>query len=306
MGLTCKQDKNSLTRIRDNQRRSRAKRKEYLVGLETKWRICELTGVEASAEIQNVARRVAEENKQLRSLLLQRGGMTEYQLDEILGYESENPENPSPTALLDKLLTTKKPCCSNNLELAPAGVTRSSDKWDPLTPPVLPSVTYPTTNTPSLISSTQHSNTENITAFRMEGNPQLSHSYQPLLLPEDMPAPVPSMPLPVVLPQGRQISGLPIYGQQTQVQTQYQAPTAGISHELPHQIPPFDQSPQPVLPAANNFNNTTSCAFASDLIAGATRDVPPGEIRKGLGCPPGTDCEVDNYLLFQVMDRYQG
>merc|ERR1711964_613906 len=59
--------------IRDNQRRSRARRKEYLQELESRLRQCELQGVEASSEIQSAARRVAEENKKLRALLAQHG-----------------------------------------------------------------------------------------------------------------------------------------------------------------------------------------------------------------------------------------
>ncbi|KFA80573.1 hypothetical protein S40288_09476 [Stachybotrys chartarum IBT 40288] len=59
----------NLARIRDNQRRSRARRREYLQELEQRLRLCELQGIEASAEVQLAARRVAGENKQLRELL---------------------------------------------------------------------------------------------------------------------------------------------------------------------------------------------------------------------------------------------
>ncbi|KFY13345.1 hypothetical protein V492_03333 [Pseudogymnoascus sp. VKM F-4246] len=66
-------DKANLARIRDNQRRSRARRKEYLQELEGRVRQCELTGVEASSEIQGAARKVIEENRRLRLLLAQHG-----------------------------------------------------------------------------------------------------------------------------------------------------------------------------------------------------------------------------------------
>lgn len=62
-----------LARIRDNQRRSRARRKEYLQVLETRLRQIELQSIEASSEIQLAARRVADENKKLRELLAQLG-----------------------------------------------------------------------------------------------------------------------------------------------------------------------------------------------------------------------------------------
>lgn len=56
----------SAARIRENQRRSRARRKEYLQELEQKLRKCEQAGVKASVDIQLAARAVAEENERLR------------------------------------------------------------------------------------------------------------------------------------------------------------------------------------------------------------------------------------------------
>jgi septal ring factor EnvC (AmiA/AmiB activator) len=67
------QDKANLARIRDNQRRSRAQRKEYLQQLETRLRQIEQQGIDASLEIQVAARRVADENRKLRRLLVQHG-----------------------------------------------------------------------------------------------------------------------------------------------------------------------------------------------------------------------------------------
>ncbi|RCI09790.1 hypothetical protein L249_4159 [Ophiocordyceps polyrhachis-furcata BCC 54312] len=65
--------KDNLARIRDNQRRSRARRREYLQELEQRLRVYELQGIEASTEVQMAARRVAEENRQLRELLNRHG-----------------------------------------------------------------------------------------------------------------------------------------------------------------------------------------------------------------------------------------
>ncbi|KAI9862013.1 MAG: hypothetical protein M1824_001758 [Vezdaea acicularis] len=111
-------DKANLARIRDNQRRSRARRKEYLQELETRFRNCELMGVEASAEIQAVARRVADENKRLR-LLLQQQGVDEKEIDPLLaglvGQEEHNSEAP----VLNTLLTTRKSCNRGNTERGP-------------------------------------------------------------------------------------------------------------------------------------------------------------------------------------------
>ena len=53
-------------RVRDNQRRSRARRKEYLQELEAKLRRYEALGVQASVDIQTAARAVSAENARLR------------------------------------------------------------------------------------------------------------------------------------------------------------------------------------------------------------------------------------------------
>ncbi|KAK5138895.1 hypothetical protein LTR04_004076, partial [Oleoguttula sp. CCFEE 6159] len=93
--------KSNLARIRDNQRRSRARRKEYLQELENKYRHCEAVGVEASTEIQAAARRVLEENRRLRGLLRIKGvGENEIEMavaanDDTFGSgQGGNPQYP--------------------------------------------------------------------------------------------------------------------------------------------------------------------------------------------------------------------
>lgn len=56
-------------RNRENQRRSRARRKDYIQELEQRLRQYEIAGVKATAEVQGAARKVSEENICLRSLL---------------------------------------------------------------------------------------------------------------------------------------------------------------------------------------------------------------------------------------------
>jgi hypothetical protein len=87
------QQKANLARIRDNQRRSRARRREYLQELEQRLRVCELQGVEASAEVQMAARRVADENRQLRELLNRYGVTDEYIAHYLQAYAASNPES---------------------------------------------------------------------------------------------------------------------------------------------------------------------------------------------------------------------
>ncbi|KAF9739363.1 hypothetical protein PMIN01_01997 [Paraphaeosphaeria minitans] len=63
----------NLARIRDTQRRSRARRKEYMHELEARLRDYEQVGIKASAELQSATRKVLDENRRLRALLHKRG-----------------------------------------------------------------------------------------------------------------------------------------------------------------------------------------------------------------------------------------
>jgi hypothetical protein len=74
----------NLARIRENQRRSRARRKEYVEELESRLRYCDKLGQEASAELQTAAKRVLDENRKLRWLLHMRG-VSEPEIAAVLG-----------------------------------------------------------------------------------------------------------------------------------------------------------------------------------------------------------------------------
>ncbi|ERF75271.1 hypothetical protein EPUS_00063 [Endocarpon pusillum Z07020] len=65
MGL----DTERASRVRENKRRSRARQKEYTADLEQKLRQLQRDGVQATIEIQLSARKVFQENKNLRGLL---------------------------------------------------------------------------------------------------------------------------------------------------------------------------------------------------------------------------------------------
>lgn len=78
-------------RNRENQRRSRARRKDYIQELEQRLRQYENAGVKATAEVQAAARKVAEENISLRSLL---GiyGVDSQRVDDFLRTGDASPE----------------------------------------------------------------------------------------------------------------------------------------------------------------------------------------------------------------------
>lgn len=82
-------------RLRENKRRHRERQRLYTLDLEQKLRQLQQKGVEATVEVQIAARRVAEENRHLRSLLNQLGASNEA----ISGWLKQRMEKPmSPNA----------------------------------------------------------------------------------------------------------------------------------------------------------------------------------------------------------------
>jgi len=63
------------------------------------------------------------------------------------------------------------------------------------------------------------------------------------------------------------------------------------------------QGNQMYMPITTSSN---SCVYATDMITTMVGSSDPSSVRADLGCLPGMDCEVDNHLVFSVMDRYTG
>ncbi|KAK4231374.1 hypothetical protein QBC38DRAFT_246971 [Podospora fimiseda] len=87
----------NLARIRDNQRRARARKKEYVEELEQRIREFEQQRVQATTEVQIAARKVVEENRKLRELL-RLHGVSEGSIEEYLVAGGDNrtlqPQHP--------------------------------------------------------------------------------------------------------------------------------------------------------------------------------------------------------------------
>lgn len=102
----------SSVRVRENQRRSRARRKEYIRDLELRVRRFESLGVEATLEVQAAGRKVATENALLRKLL-RRHGITQEEISEYIKThavryppcDQYSTEAPSPTPRGDHLVS---------------------------------------------------------------------------------------------------------------------------------------------------------------------------------------------------------
>ncbi|EQL03288.1 hypothetical protein OCS_00990 [Ophiocordyceps sinensis CO18] len=153
------QQRDNLARIRDNQRRSRARRREYVQELEQRLRVYELQGVEASTEVQMAARRVAEENRQLRELLnrhgvcddniahyLQSGTLAPLDPDQNHPFRAGDPGAtvqslhhvmlPRRLAGLDHNISLPLPGQSSRETSTASGSTASSSVWEPSQPPI--------------------------------------------------------------------------------------------------------------------------------------------------------------------------
>ncbi|KAF2188561.1 hypothetical protein K469DRAFT_83060 [Zopfia rhizophila CBS 207.26] len=92
-------------RIRENQRRSRTRRKELLEDLQKRVQEFELNGVTATQEMQRAARIVAQENVRLRSLLA-RHGVSREEVDSYLrSFDEGSTTNDSPVTNVRALLS---------------------------------------------------------------------------------------------------------------------------------------------------------------------------------------------------------
>lgn len=111
------------SRLRENQRRSRARKKEYLLSLEARFQACQRTGIEANIDIQIAAKRVVRENQILRGMLKMRG-VTVGEIDKTLKDGGEgyvNGEN-GETAVQGVLKVLGKRPCSGGPTLGGTGM----------------------------------------------------------------------------------------------------------------------------------------------------------------------------------------
>lgn len=90
--------KSAAARIRENQRRSRTRRKEYVQHLEQRLRNFERLGIAVTQEVQKAGRKVKRENEMLRSLLLLHG-VTEKSVEEYLESQGQTASSSQPQSL---------------------------------------------------------------------------------------------------------------------------------------------------------------------------------------------------------------
>ncbi|KAK6391593.1 hypothetical protein LTR65_004428 [Meristemomyces frigidus] len=270
----------NLARIRDNQRRSRARRKEYLQELEVKYRSCEQAGVEASAEIQAAARRVVDENKRLRQLLKQQG-LSDADIDGMPVDVPENPQYPTAASGLESMIAQRRSCGSGS-DWGGGAASGRRFSCDP-SPPAQPA------------SAQQHL-------------PQQSQLQTQQPQSQLLPQPVATPNLQVLSPLSA-VSGeisTPKHAQFATSQTESYGSTIP-AHQLPldydfqfHDSFAWDNQYHVSQPETGN---SSSCYVA----AGAIRNIKPDigyELETELGCGDGRECDVPNSHIFSIMDRY--
>jgi len=289
-----KQQKANLARIRDNQRRSRARRKEYLQELEAKYRSCEAVGVEASAEIQSAARKVLDENKRLRQLLMQHGyNDAQIEATSLGGI----PQDVTAADSLEAMLGTRKACgsgCGPGTSDADAE-SSSSRRWS---------------CGPSIATQGQDNNTLTV--------------GHPIKLQSDESDSKPMTPISPAVQQIPDVSNIPI---------QYNHPAydpynMAVYNQQPQPMNDFSQwnavqQPDPIMNQMNHSpypqnsgqmgmqqyypdQNSSSCQSAASIIHNLNPQARREELERALGCAGGGDCTVDNGVVFDVMDRYSG
>lgn len=364
------QEKANLARIRDNQRRSRARRKEYLQELEARLRQCELQGIEASAEIQLAARRVADENKKLR-ILLGRHGVGDDVVETFL-QSTASPDTalgssysgmggmPSSGAVqvLEHLLNTRKPCCSDGNTGAVVTSTNSAggpsrdsstsgsmstvqSLWDPSFDVTLRSqddiahldgsgkssqrqfMSPPTTasRTGSVVSTGRGGSLARQQQQQSQQQAPQQHNRMPSLTPNMISSSntattssQQTQPLYDYDPHSMHPSfqshqpHLPQSHPHSHTNNINNPNARARAHTQPHALGPVLQASQYRPPASTStaIGGTYSCVSAADMIT-TIAGGDSTEVRSDLGClSNGMECEVDNQLVFSVMDRYTG
>ncbi|KAI6762681.1 hypothetical protein HG530_008661 [Fusarium avenaceum] len=193
----------SAVRIRDNQRRSRARHKEYVEGLQKKLQDYERRGVEATLEMQQAARNVAIENSRLK-VLLGYHGITNDDIEKFLQSFPDQPASDAAKATISQS-TTGQPlaAAAPKMPLPPLSGALSADPPRSTLP--APQVVQKNgTSTRDVVDAVVGIKRDSRKAGLPHG-PKLPlpiEQGQPLLQPRPQPTVLPVLPA-LVLGQGR-------------------------------------------------------------------------------------------------------
>ncbi|WAO94236.1 Hypothetical protein NCS54_01181000 [Fusarium falciforme] len=192
----------SAIRIRDNQRRSRARHKEYVEGLQKKLQDYERQGVEATLQMQQAARNVAVENSRLR-ILLGYHGVTAEDIDKFLQSFPDQPATDAAKATLSQSAAGQPPALGTTPKMALQPLSRPPSA-DPIRSTYMAPQIAEKSSTREVVDA--------IVGIRRDGNksgsssssgpPLLPIERQTLLQPRPQPPALPVLPA-LVLGQSR-------------------------------------------------------------------------------------------------------
>lgn len=272
----------SSVRIRDNQRRSRARRKEYIDDLEQRLRRFERLGVEATTEVQAAARKVAKENTLLRSLLVTHG-VPNSEIDDYLRGKIYNSDIILPHLKAPILA----PLAGTTSKIPNAG-TREPKIRAPNSPYSIGcgQVCQPGVETPGL--------------------PKESHFNSNLALPSLEEADFRSA--------GSRSLSCCTHGCGTAAQANPKLDRVNPSvlaevdgeASLVKSGRDIDQLFMPLAAEAPNnqlrMDDETTCEDAANIIASMRGHGDAEAVRSELGCPPNVSCTVKNMAIFKLLD----
>lgn len=270
--------------------------------IECRLRQCETQGVEASAEIQAAARKVADENSKLRELLA-RHGVGDAIIDDHLQLSSTaggkarscRASGSTTVPVLENLLSIRKGCGAEKPTIVPpnlgleelADATYDQILWD----------TYSQTSA-LLVSPGERPNDKpspvNHVHMRLESNAQDEVVTQAKTSNCHAPSNFISQPNQQAPLSHEQRLQTPTARPNTNDMQSGQSET--VAHILPLAQPEK---------TANDDPNLNSCVFAVAMIT-TMAGGDPNTVSAELGCQSGEDCDLDNQLILSVMDRYSG
>ncbi|EDU42166.1 BRLZ domain containing protein [Pyrenophora tritici-repentis] len=272
--IRVSQKAQNLARIRDNQRRSRARRKEYLQELEAKLRSYEQIGIEASSEIQSAARKVLEENKKLRALLHERG-VSESEVVAALGGASDRhydhiTAGPRLNAMLERRIATT-----------------------------------------NMVSSTSSPMTSHIRAASM---PRHIPSVTPIDVPQPRPTSFSCNDTPSPGSMYSNVSTPPPVSYPTAFYTTPMSPSvAEIKSEDSHYDYPYERpynnawaytSDYTYTADPASYYNSSSCIDAANIIRTMRSNMVP-EMEASLECRTSDQhCYINNTAVYDMVDKY--
>lgn len=253
------------------------------------------------------ARKVSDENRKLRELLSLQGiGEDSIQAylqpspagEALLG--SQPPNSSAPVQVLQQLLQTRRPFPSDvptglpvkgqpdSREGSLTSVSTANSPWEPnqsTTSGCLKTTQHPFmtpgSTTRSTVSSVSHQSHHSVSHHQRLAAAPLSRNSSPISRVN--------------------------HSQMFELDSQLSQRNTYISHKsMPQQhLYPHPTPERTYIPTDTNTPNVSSCVSAADMIA-TMAGADQSSVSVDLGCMPGTDCAVDNQLVFNVMDRYSG